>query len=117
MIPCSGCNRHLRATDATCPFCSTRVSVAGRAFQAVGGAVTALVLAACYGSPPGSYLPKDTGPETGATDIDMDGYDADVDCDDADAAVNPGATEVCDDTLDNDCDTAIDAADTDCAAR
>ncbi len=30
------------------------------------------------------------------------------DCDDADAAVNPGATEVCGDGLDNDCDGDID---------
>ncbi len=36
------------------------------------------------------------------------GYvDNDTDCDDADATVNPGAEEVCDD-LDNDCDGAID---------
>ena len=34
------------------------------------------------------------------------------DCDDADAAVNPGATEICD-SLDNDCDGAVDGLDDD----
>ncbi len=45
-----------------------------------------------------------------ATDADGDGFDATVDCDDADAAVNPDATEVCD-GVDNDCDDLVDDAD------
>ena len=48
-----------------------------------------------------------------ATDDDGDGYDVDEDCDDSDPDVNPEAVEVCDDTLDNDCDELIDADDTD----
>ncbi|MBL0316439.1 MAG: T9SS type A sorting domain-containing protein [Flavobacteriales bacterium] len=40
--------------------------------------------------------------------VNMAGYVTDnTDCDDADSSVNPGATEVCDDT-DNDCDGSID---------
>jgi hypothetical protein len=46
------------------------------------------------------------------SDRDDDGYDDDVDCDDHDPAVHPGATEICDDHVDNDCDGLIDAADT-----
>jgi len=37
-------------------------------------------------------------------DADGDGYDADIDCDDGDPAVHPGADEVPDDGVDNDCD-------------
>ncbi|MEN0065072.1 MAG: putative metal-binding motif-containing protein [Myxococcota bacterium] len=45
-------------------------------------------------------------------DRDRDGFLDDVDCDDADAFVHPGALEVCD-ARDNDCDGAIDDADAD----
>ncbi|MEK7703638.1 MAG: MopE-related protein [Myxococcota bacterium] len=38
-----------------------------------------------------------------AADADHDGYTTQVDCDDADAASHPGATEVCGDTIDQDC--------------
>ena len=49
----------------------------------------------------------DTG-EPAQTDGDGDGFFAEVDdCDDSNAAVNPGAAEVCD-GLDNDCDEQLD---------
>ncbi len=40
-------------------------------------------------------------------DNDGDGYDSDIDCDDTDATVYPGAPELCD-GKDNDCDLQID---------
>ncbi len=50
-------------------------------------------------------------------DADGDGYPAcSTDCDDTNPAVHPGAVEVCDDTIDNNCDGAVDLADLACAA-
>src|SRR5262249_9780379 len=48
----------------------------------------------------------------GGTDADHDGYDAPADCDDHNAAVHPGAAEICD-GVDNDCDGTIDGGDED----
>ncbi len=44
---------------------------------------------------------------SGPVDADGDGYASDVDCDDTDAGINPGATEVCD-GVDNNCDGTVD---------
>ena len=43
-------------------------------------------------------------------DVDMDGFDAGIDCDDGDAGINPDAVEVCD-GVDNNCDGTVDEAD------
>ena len=60
-------------------------------------------------------LPALDSPDTGtpaAVDEDGDGYTADEDCDDQDADVHPGASEICNE-LDDDCDDAVDDEDAD----
>jgi len=58
-------------------------------------ALAALTLTACP-----------TEPEP--VDADRDGFTDDVDCDDANAAVNPSAQETCGNDLDDDCDGHVD---------
>ncbi len=41
---------------------------------------------------------------------------AGLDCNDSRSDMNPGETEVCDDSVDNDCDLSTDCVDSDCAA-
>lgn len=52
----------------------------------------------------------------GPTDADGDGHANDVDCNDADATIYPGAPEDCNDSKDNDCNGVADANDPACAA-
>lgn len=58
----------------------------------------------------GSQCPPGTNCANGlcmAVDLDEDGFGSDVDCDDFNAAVHPGATEQCN-GMDDDCDGTID---------
>jgi MYXO-CTERM domain-containing protein len=61
------------------------------------------------------WVDEDTGRDELDGDLDGDGY-GDDDCNDADASAYPGAEEVCDDGVDNDCDGDSDDGDSDCAA-
>jgi hypothetical protein len=49
-----------------------------------------------------------------ADDVDGDGYPMGIDCDDMDPNTSPGASEVCSDGIDNDCDGYVDFLDWNC---
>ena len=57
------------------------------------------------------------------TDSDQDGYAIEggdcgpVDCNDTDGNIRPGAVELCDDFMDNNCDDRVDCADSNCAGE
>jgi hypothetical protein len=77
--------------------------------------LSVLVLAGCRDEAVYPHVPPTPGPLAppaltgalaGPLDADGDGYDASVDCDDADASVHPGAPDPCD-GLDADCDGVV----------
>lgn len=61
-----------------------------------------LLLGACKNGKGGAGAP---------VDLDGDGYTTDSDCDDSDASVHPGAQEVCNDGVDDNCDGLSDIED------
>lgn len=93
-------NRPAGCSTSTCPN-----SVATNSPTNFNGETGSVVVGGCidndgddYGDPGDASCPG--GPET--------------DCDDTDPDVNPGATEVCDDTVDNNCDGDADCDDATC---
>ena len=75
------------------------------------GLILGLSLLACRGDKETSTIDTGTVGATtttaASTDLDGDGYTSSADCDDSEATVNPGATEICD-GIDNNCDGSVD---------
>lgn len=73
------------------------------------------------------YAPITGGTDASCVDADADGYGSnddrsscvypELDCDDGNAAINPGAAEICFGGLDEDCNGEIDGDDVACSAR
>ncbi len=59
--------------------------------------------------------PLDTDVVVAFEDLDGDGYTTETDCNDGDAAINPGASEDCN-GVDDDCDASIDEGVTGCGS-
>ncbi len=75
-----------------------------------------IIVAALVGAPQFAGCAMSHGRSSGVEDRDGDGYTSDVDCDDDDSSVHPGAGEMCalgctppyGDGRDNDCDGVVD---------
>jgi hypothetical protein len=81
LCPCPGCSRHVRVSDATCPFCSATLDASfrasprpvapsvrlSRAALVAFGSGTLSLAAACGGATTGVVGPTDAGPDTGVT--------------------------------------------------
>jgi len=63
---------------------------------------------------PGSSCSDNDGDHFGSPGDAVCSGGAATDCDDNNAAINPGAAEICDDMTDNDCDGRVDCADNEC---
>ncbi|MBN8613269.1 MAG: putative metal-binding motif-containing protein [Deltaproteobacteria bacterium] len=119
MFVCASCSSFVPPASRACPACGQALTPA---LRAIGGVVTlagtslfAMTLSACYGvaGPPPSF--RDAGPQpdaAGATcddvtaDLDGDGYCGELDCDEANASINDGATDTPGDGVDSNCDGA-----------
>lgn len=109
MWRCETCLRHVMRVAPVCPFCTgTRIAALGLA------AVAPIVLSACYGVPPchDDQIVDNDG--DGWSEIYGNcGYDEPLDCNDADPAIHPGAEEICDNEVDENCDGILAGAEQD----
>ena len=102
--PCARCGAHVFEDGTPCPSCGAAPSPARLTAAA---ALMGLALVACGDKDGGDSVVSDLYGvvDTSYVDDDGDGYAVrDGDCDDNNAAVNPGAVETTDDGLDSDCD-------------
>ena len=126
-LSCSSCAGFVPPTASFCPHCSAKVEgllplLSRTALAVVGGSAVSMTLMACYGLPPC----EDTG-----IDADDDGFVTaqgascgcfELDCNDEDASIHPGADDPVGDGVDQNCYgedgvVTICSVDTDCPAE
>lgn len=99
MKPCAHCGTVTPSTR--CPSCGARIT----ARTPAGWAALGLTLMACAGGPGTETAVALYGMPACETDVDGDGFCAELDdCDDDDPDVHPGAEETVDDGVDSNCD-------------
>jgi hypothetical protein len=113
LTTCNRCGGFLPRAAIECPNCSARPRagrVARRLLKAASGGAVALTLMACYGGAPQYYNMEPAEPtaggrcDTGADDIDGDGYCSPEDCDEVNADIHPEAGDPPGDGVDQNCD-------------
>ena len=101
MKPCASCGTHVREGTCACPHCGSSACRSG--VSKVGVLLGFALLAGCT-----KEDTDDTAVQAeygvAIIDVDADGYDSGVDCDDDDPAVHPGADETVGDDVDSNCD-------------
>ena len=110
MHTCVDCGCHVLESACSCPHCGATLKTCSLGAKSKAAMLMGLVAASgCIikGEPEYGVVINDT--VDSAVDADGDGYSvADGDCDDADASVNPEATETAGDGVDSNCDGADD---------
>ncbi len=105
MKSCSSCGCMVKSSPCTCPHCGASLC-SSKLPRAAAAVLMGLALAqaeGCFGQP--KYgMPESLIDSEQAVDGDQDGFDATLDCNDADAGINPDATETPGDGVDSNCD-------------
>lgn len=105
LLRCRCCGTHVRDEAHRCPCCGG--DKAAKVVNTASAALLGLALSGCFiVHPQPKYGIANTGEDSvdEPQDLDGDGYAEPEDCNDADAAINPGATETPGDGIDANCD-------------